>query len=190
VSSESNLNPSLHPLFLKHIQLLHESAFAHFKSATTSEAMPSDFAFSTADSLSSREAVESKRPGSGWSYNSKSTDPQNTMQEISTQRKRLLSSQVAVAQQHANAMQYLQVQQTHMQAMQQQSFRGSASQWNVGAVHRPLDTNINSGLSSRQGRTNIQISMVPDGSASLLGPNGFNAGEGPRNLGLSFNFNV
>jgi hypothetical protein len=65
--------------------------------------MPSDFAFSTAHTLSSRAADESKRPGSGWSYNNESTDPQNTTQEIATQRKRILSSQVAAAQQYANA---------------------------------------------------------------------------------------
>jgi hypothetical protein len=93
----------LQSLFLRQIQLLRESALAHFKSATTSEEMPSDFAFSTAHTLSSRATDESKRPGSGWSYNKESTDPQNTTQEIATQRKRLLSSQVGTAQQHANA---------------------------------------------------------------------------------------
>jgi hypothetical protein len=93
----------LQSLFLRQIQLLRESALAHFKSATTSEEMPSDFAFSTAHTLSSRATDESKRPGSGWSYNKESTDPQNTTQEIATQRKRILSSQVGTAQQHANA---------------------------------------------------------------------------------------
>lgn len=186
----SILDTSLHALFLKQIQLLRENALAHFKSATSSEDMPSDFAFFTADSLFSREAEESKRPGSGWSYNNERTDLQNMMQEISTQRKRLLTSQVAAAQQHANAMQYLQVQQAHLQAMQQQSFGGSPGQWNIGAAYRPPDTNINASLSYQQGRTNIQISMVPDESASLLGPNGFTAGVGPGNLGLSFNINA
>jgi hypothetical protein len=87
------------------------------------------------------------------------------MQEISAKRKRLLSSHVAAAPQHANAMQYLQVQQAHAQAMQQQSFGGSAGQWKVGAVYRPPATSIKSGLSSQQGSTNIQISMVDDDSA-------------------------
>jgi hypothetical protein len=102
VRSESVLETSLHSLFLQQIQMSRESALAHFKSATTSEAMPSDFAF-TADSLSSRGAKESRRPGSGRSYNNESTEPQKTMQELSTQRKRLFSSQVVAAQQHANA---------------------------------------------------------------------------------------
>lgn len=186
----SILDTSLHGLFLKQIQLLRENALAHFKSSTSSEDMPSDFAFFTADSLFSREAEESKRPGSGWTYNNERTDLQNMMQEISTQRKRLLTSQVASAQQHANAMQYLQVQQAHMQAMQQQQYGGSSGQWNIGAAYRPPDTNINASLSYQQGRTNIQISMVPDESASLLGPNGFTAGLLGGNLGLSLNMNV
>jgi hypothetical protein len=93
----------LRSLFLRNIQSLRESALAHFKSATTSEKMPSDFSFSTADSPYSREAEESKRSGSGWSYNNKSTDSQNTRPEIATQRKRLPSSQVVAAQQHASA---------------------------------------------------------------------------------------
>jgi hypothetical protein len=83
---------------------------------------------------SSCNAEETKRPGSGWSYNNERTDLRNSTQEISTKRKRLLSSQVAAAPQHAKAMQYLQVQQAHAQAMQQQSSGRSASQWNVGAV--------------------------------------------------------
>jgi hypothetical protein len=76
------METSLHSLSLTQIQMLRESALAHFNSASTSAAMPSGFAFSTADSLFSREAEESKRPSSGWSYNKESTDPQNTMQEI------------------------------------------------------------------------------------------------------------
>jgi hypothetical protein len=84
MSSESGLETSLHSLFLKQIQILRENALAHIKSATTSEAMPSGLAFSMVDSLSFREAEESKRPGSGWSYKNESIDAQNTMQEITT----------------------------------------------------------------------------------------------------------
>lgn len=162
------LDSSLHALFLKQIQLLRENALAHFKSATSSEDMPSDFAFFTSDSLFTREAEESKRPGSGWGYNNERTDLQNMMQEISTQRKRLLTSQVAAAQQHANAMQYLQVQQAQIQAMQQQQYGGSAGQWNIGAAYRPPDTNVNVSASYQQGRSNIQISSKSFNTANTL----------------------
>ena len=58
------------------------------------------------------------------------------------------------------------------------------------AAYRPPDTNINLSGSYNQGRTNLQISMVPDEGAALLGPNGFTNGVGPANLGLSFNINM
>lgn len=187
---ESIIDTSQHSLFMKQIQVLRENALAHFKSTTASEDMPSDLAFYTADSLFQREAEESKRPGSSWNANQERNDLQNMMQEISTQRKRLLSSQVSAAQQQANTMQFLHMQQSQMNAIQAQAYGGGAGQWNVGAAYRPPDTNINASLSYQQGRTNIQISMVPDESASLLGPNGFTAGVGPGNLGLSFNIGL
>lgn len=188
---ESIIDTSQQALFMRQMQLLRENALVHFKSATTSEDMPSDFAFYTADSLFQREADDAKRPGSSWSSTQERSDLQNMMQEISTQRKRLLTSQVSAAQQQAHAMQFLQMQQSQMNAIQAQAYGGGGvGQWNLGAAYRPPDTNINASLSYQQGRTNIQISMVPDDSASLLGPNGFTAGVGPGNLGLSFNIGL
>lgn len=187
---ESVIDTTQQGMFMKQIQVLRESALTRFKSATTSDDMPSDLAFYTADSLFQRGAEESKRPGSSWNANQERTDLQNMMQEISTQRKRLLTSQVSAAQQQAQAMQYLQMQQSQMNAIQAQAYGGGPGQWNLGAAYRPPDTNINASLSYQQGRTNIQISMVPDESASLLGPNGFTSGVGPGNLGLSFNIGL
>lgn len=187
---ESIIDTALKSMFVKQIQVLRENALTHFKSATASDDMPSDLAFYTADSLFQRGAEESKRPGSSWNANQERTDLQNKMQEISTQRKRLLTSQVSAAQDQANAMQYLQMQQSQMNAIQAQAYGGGLGQWNLGAAYRPPDTNINASLSYQQGRTNIQISMVPDESASLLGPNGFSSGVGPGNLGLSFNIGL
>lgn len=52
------------------------------------------------------------------------------------------------------------------------SMKGATSPWNIGAAYRVPDSNINLSCSYQQGRGNIQISCVPDESASLLGPNG------------------
>lgn len=185
---ESIIDTQQQAMFMKQVQVLRENALTHFKSVTASDDMPSDLAFYTADSQFSKEAENAKRPGCSWNASQERTDLQNMMQEISTQRKRLLTSQVTAAQHQAHALQYLQMQQSQMNAIQAQAYGGGgAGQWNVGAAYRPPDTNINASLSYQQGRTNIQISMVPDESASLLGPNGFTSGVGPGNLGLSFN---
>ena len=82
------------------------------------------------------------------------------------------------------------MQQQQMQQIQAQYTGGQGGKWNLGAAYRPPDTNINLSGSYNQGRTNLQISMVPDEGAALLGPNGFTNGVGPANLGLSFNINM
>lgn len=72
----------------------------------------------------------------------------------------------------------------------QQAAYGTASPWNVGVAYRVPDTNINLSVGHQQGRTNFQLSCVPDDSAALLGPNGFTRGVGPGNLGVSVNLSV
>ena len=82
------------------------------------------------------------------------------------------------------------MQQQQMQALQAQYTGGQGGKWNVGAAYRPPDTNINLSAAYRQGRGNVQVSMVPDEGANLLGPNGFTNGVGPANLGLSFQIHI
>ena len=83
-----------------------------------------------------------------------------------------------------------QMQQQQMQALQAQYTGGQGGKWNLGAAYRPPDTNINLSAAYQQGRCNLQVSMVPDEGANLLGPNGFTNGVGPANLGLSFQVHV
>lgn len=189
---ESVLDTSLQSLFLKQLQLIRENALQHFKTASSSEEVPGDFAFYTADAMFQREAEDSVRPGSEWSYANERSDLQQTMAEISSRRKQLIHSQIQAAEQQRQAMQYMQLQQAQMQAMQQQQYSGGGAlgNWNIGAAYRPPDTNVNLSMLHQQGRTQLQVSMVPDEQAGMLGPNGFTSGVGPGNLGLSFNVNI
>jgi len=187
---EAIIDTSLNAVFVKQLQVLRENALSQFKASLSSEEVPSDFAFFTADSMFVREAEDSIRPGSDWSYNTERTDLQNTMHEISSRRKQLIAQQIQAAQQQASALQYLQMQQAQMQAIQQQQYGGSGGNWNFGAAYRPPETDFNISVGYQQHRTTIQISMVPDESAGYLGPGGFTAGVGPGNLGLSFNINI
>jgi len=175
---------------LKQLSILRELAISHFKSAASNEEIPADFAFFAADTFYLREAEESIRPGSNWSYSSERVNVHNTIREISNRRKQLISEKIQHADHQANAFQYLQMQQAQIQAMQQQQYGGSPGSWNIGLAYRPPDSNLNISMGYQQGRTNIQISMVPDEQASLLGPNGFTSGVGPANLGLSLNLNI
>jgi hypothetical protein len=187
---EAIIDTSLSSIFLKQLSIIRELAIAHFKAATGNEDVPVDFAFFTADSFFVREAEDSVRPGSSWSYSAERTNVHNTIREISNRRKQLISEKIQHAEHQANAFQYLQMQQAQMQAIQQQQYGGGAGSWNIGAAYRPPDSNLNISMGYQQGRTNIQISMVPDEQASLLGPNGFTAGVGPANMGVSLNLNL
>jgi hypothetical protein len=113
---------------------------------------------------------------------------QDTMNDISIRSKKLVDAQLKAAQQQATSMQFLQVQQQQIAALQQQAY-GSGSRWTIGCAYRIPDTTINLSGTYQQGRTNIQISSVPDESAGLLGSSGFVHGVGPGNLGLSANIN-
>lgn len=187
---EAILDTSLNSIFLKQLSILRELAIVHFKSATINEDVPVDFAYFTADAFFVRESEDSVRPGSFWSYATERTNVHNAIRELSNRRKQLISEKIQHAEHQANAFQYLQMQQAQMQAIQQQQYGGGAGNWNIGAAYRPPDSNLNISMGYQQGRTNIQISMVPDEQASLLGPNGFTAGVGPANLGLSLNLNL
>jgi len=187
---ETVLDASLQSLFLKQLQIVRENALQHFKTASSSEEIPGDFAFYTADALFQREAEESVRPGSDWSYANERSDLQQTMAEISARRKQLIHVQIQAAEQQRQAMQYMQLQQAQLQAVQQQQYGGALGNWNIGLAYRPPDTNVNMSLLHQQGRTQVQLSMVPDEQAGLLGPNGFTSGVGPGNLGVSFNINI
>jgi hypothetical protein len=187
---EAILDTSLNSIFLKQLSILRELAISHFKSAAVNDEIPADFAFFAADTFYLREAEESIRPGSYWSYSNERSNVHNTIREISNRRKQLISEKIQHADHQANAFQYLQMQQAQIQAMQQQQYGGSSGSWNIGLAYRPPDSNLNISMGYQQGRTNIQISMVPDEQASLLGPNGFTSGVGPANLGLSLNLNI
>ena len=111
------------------------------------------------------------------------------MLELGQRTAKATSEALKAGKQMSLAMQFLQQQQQQLAAMQQQLYGGS-SPWNFGVAYRVPDTTINIQGNYQQGRTNIQLSCVPDESAPLLGQNGFVNGVGPGNLGLSVNLNL
>mmetsp|Transcript_7325 Transcript_7325/g.22334 ORF Transcript_7325/g.22334 Transcript_7325/m.22334 type:complete len:534 (+) Transcript_7325:201-1802(+) len=183
------LDAALKGLFIKQLQLIRDRAMANFKSGTSDES-PADFVFFQVDNYFVREAEASVMPGSDWSYQEEREFLKNMMQDLATQKRKLLEAQMMAAQESQQALRYLQMQEGRMHQIQQQHYGGVLGAWNIGAAYRPPDSNVNISVGYQQGRTSIQISMVPDEQAGLLGPNGFTAGVGPANLGLSFNINV
>jgi hypothetical protein len=186
---ESAVDTPLQILYMRQLAFIREKSLQKYRAASrTSEA--SDYeAMLQADAQFEREAEEATREGSDWDFSSERTHLQTIMNELASSGKKLADIQVKNAQQQSTAMQFLQQQQQMIQQLQMQLY-GQSSPWNVGVAYRIPDTNFNIQGAYQQGRTNLQVSCVPDEYASLLGPNGFTSGVGPGNLGLSLNLSV
>jgi len=160
-----------------------------FKKGMLSDGDASE-SLAAAESAFVREAGASVPSKTSWAFKLERASLVGAMQAILIEQKKAQQAKLQSAGQMQTALSYLQMQQQQMQALQAQYTGGQGGKWNLGGAYRPPDTNINLSASYQQGRTNLQISMVPDEGANLLGPNGFTQGVGPANLGLSFNIHV
>lgn len=187
---EAILDTGLHAVFLRHIQRVRDEIILSFKRSIEGD-VPEDYAIFTADAKFLREVKECQRPSSPhWTCDSERNDLQRILSEIASQHRKLTRTQLVASQQQSQALRLLHMQQAQLQDMQQRTHGGPAGRWNFGAAYRPPNTNLNVSLARQRGRTNLQVSLIPDESASLLGPNGFTEGVLPGNIGLSFSLNL
>eukprot|EP00965_Chrysotila_dentata_P253971 6211722-Pleurochrysis_carterae.AAC.1 len=202
---------AVEPIFVRVLGTLKEAALEQFKKDIVGELDVTE-AMSKAENMFARDAKGAVPSKSNWNFKAERQSLQGVMQldsatsrrhanhascgiadpvcsacaqAVQVQAKKAKSAKDAAQQQLSTAMQYLNIQSQQMQAMQAQFAGGQGGKWNFGAAYRPPDTNINLSGSYQQGRANIQVSMVPDEGAALLGANGFTQGVGPANLGLS-----
>lgn len=185
---ERTIDTTLRLLYLKQLNLLRDKALTRYKSAAKASESSDYQSMVSADAFFTKEAEASTRQGADWDYATERAGLQATMNELAQRSRRLVDVQLKAAQQQSSYMQLFQMYQQQIQQLQQAQY-GQPSPWNVGLAYRVPDTNINLSGAYQQGRTNVQLSCVPDDSAPLLGPNGFTRGVGPGNLGVSVNMN-
>jgi len=186
---EAALDAPLHVLYLKQLAIIREKALQMYRAATKVSETSDYEAMLKSDSQFTREATQLTRVESDWSYASERSHLQSIMNDVAATRKKLVDVQMKSSEKQSTAMAFLQQQQQMIQQLQMQLY-GQSSPWNVGMSYRIPDTNFNLQGSYQQGRTNIQMSCVPDEYAPLLGANGFTNGVGPGNLGLSLNLSL
>jgi len=197
---DAALDAPLQVLYLKQLQLLREQALLNYRSASKGggKSGTSEYeAMLQADAYFVREAESSTRDEAsltsdldgGWDFSSERIALQSVMNRLAESGNKATEIQMQSAQSQQTAMAFLQNQAQMIQQLQQQLY-GQTSPWNVGVAYRIPDTNFNLQGSYQQGKTNIQLSCVPDEYAPFLGPNGFTNGVGPGNLGLSLNLSV
>jgi hypothetical protein len=189
---EQALEAPLRVLQLRQVALLRDKALKRYKAAAK-DSEGGDFeAMVAADAFFGEEATTSMRgkdSGGGPKAKAERDSLQATMTEMARAKKRLADTKLAAAKTQQEAMKILQHQNGHIAQLQQIAY-GQASPLSVGLAYRVPDTNINLSVGHQQGRTNVQLSCVPDEAAPMLGPNGFTRGVGPGNLGVSLNLNV
>lgn len=193
---EASLDAPLQVLYLKQLQLLREQALQNYRSASkVNGGGTSEYeAMLQADAYFVRETESSTRDeasysSDNWDFSSERMALQSVMNRLAESGNKAQEIQLQSAQQQQTAMQFLQSQAQMIQQLQQQLY-GQSSPWNVGVAYRIPDTNFNLQGSYQQGKTNVQLSCVPDEYAPFLGPSGFTNGVGPGNLGLSLNLSV
>ena len=202
LSVESALEQPLLVLYLKQLALIRDEALRTFQKSITSQRGSSEYeSMLQADAYFAREA-EASVPSAittttaatttsktSWDYSSDRAQLQSIMNSIVKSQETARNVKLQAGQQQQTAMQVLQQHQQMIQQLQMQLY-GQTSPWNVGVAYRIPDTNFNLQGSYQQGKTNVQLSCVPDEYAAFLGPNGFTQGVGPGNLGLSLNLSV
>mmetsp|Transcript_32693 Transcript_32693/g.49267 ORF Transcript_32693/g.49267 Transcript_32693/m.49267 type:complete len:298 (+) Transcript_32693:346-1239(+) len=186
---EAAVDAPLQVLYFRLLSLLREKALTRFQAASKTSGTSEYEAMLSADGQFAREADDATRTGSDWDYAAERTHLQSVMNSIAESGKKSMDVQMKSAQQQQTAMQFLQSQQQMIQQLQMQLY-GQNTPWNVGFSYRIPDTNFNLQGSYQQGKTNVQLSCVPDEYAALLGPSGFTNGVGPGNLGLSVNLSI
>jgi len=186
---EAAIDAPLQILYFRLIALFREESLTRFYTASKTSGSSEYEAMLTADGEFARKAEDATRGGSDWEYAAERSYLQSVMNNIAESGKKVQDIQMKTGQQQQTAMQFLQSQQNMIQQLQQQLY-GQSSPWNIGMAYRIPDTNFNLQGSHQSGRTNVQLSCVPDEYAPMLGPSGFTNGVGPGNLGLSLSLSV
>jgi hypothetical protein len=201
---EQQLDAPLQALYYRQLAILRNKAIADYLRDVASGELSEGEAARAAEEEFVQGAEESTRVGavdgvdgdssehsdsSAWDYSAERQSLVSTLASLGSSSRKLTDAALKSSQQQSTAMQYLQMQQQQLQQLQMQLYGGN-SPWNLGVAYRVPSTNFNIQGNYQQGKTNLQISCVPDEYASMLGPNGFTNGVGPGNLGLSLNLNL
>lgn len=186
---EASIQNNLSPVFLQQVCMLKGMALEVFLKDLAGD-NDGAAAMISAEKAFVRGAAASVPTSQKWSFRTDHDSLVRSMQAIVNERSKANDAKVKSGQQLQTAMTYLQSQQKQMRELQAAYLGGQENKWSVGAAYRPADTDINLSSKYENGRCNVQVSMVPDEGANLLGPHGFTRGMGPANLGLTFNIHM
>ena len=180
---EAALDGQLRALYAKQLRILRDASLQTFRRAG-SDASAAEYAgMVAAERDFCREADAATRPG--WSYESELKELRASLEAVAAAAAGWRDGVIKAAQTRANCFTVLKKLAFELDAATAGRL-GTDAPWDAGVAWRVPDTNVNLSGALQRGKSSLIISHVPDDSANLLGPNGFNKPRvGAGDLALS-----
>lgn len=118
-------------------------------------------------------AEESTRKSAAWSYDKVRTELRDMLRAVAAKSAEARAAELKAAQQRAQYFTVLRKLVTELEEATQAHF-GLDSPVDAALAWRIPETNINLSAGLQKAKTTVQLSVVPDDSATLLGTTGFN----------------
>lgn len=119
------------------------------------------------------EAEEATRKQASWSYDEVRAELRSALRAVAAKSAEARAAELKAAQQRAQYFTALRKLVTELEEATQAHF-GLDSPIDAALAWRLPDTNVNLSAGLQKAKTTVQLSVVPDDSASLIGASGFN----------------
>lgn len=179
------LDGQLRACYAKQLKIIRDSALQRFRQGASADLCEAEYAgMVAAEREFTHLAEQSSR--AEWSYDDVLEDLRATLMAIGGASGEWRDAVIKAAQTRANCFTVLKKLAFELDAATA-SRLGTDSPWNAGLAWRVPETNVNLSGSLQRGKSQLQVSHVPDDSANLLGPNGFNKPRvGAGDLAVSY----
>eukprot|EP00633_Aureoumbra_lagunensis_P008557 CAMPEP_0197321384 /NCGR_PEP_ID=MMETSP0891-20130614/64835_1 /TAXON_ID=44058 ORGANISM="Aureoumbra lagunensis, Strain CCMP1510" /NCGR_SAMPLE_ID=MMETSP0891 /ASSEMBLY_ACC=CAM_ASM_000534 /LENGTH=275 /DNA_ID=CAMNT_0042813245 /DNA_START=766 /DNA_END=1593 /DNA_ORIENTATION=- len=178
------LDAQLKVLYEKQLRILRDVALAEFQGTIGSGCADEHERIFKSERAFCVAAVEASREH--WSYESARRELRDSLFTVASSSSQVRAATLKSAQQRANYFTVLRKLVYELDDATNARL-GLDSPIDAAIAFRFPETNINLSAALQKAKTNIQLSCVPDDSASILGPSGFNKPRvGPGDLALSY----
>ena len=182
------LDGQLRVLYAKQLVILRDAAIQNFRRGGCDASEAEYAGMVAAERAFCREAEASSR--AEWTYAAELGELRDALKAVAAASSDWRDAVIKAAQTRANCFTVLKKLAFELDAATA-SRLGNDSPWNAALAWRVPETNVNLSGALQRGKSNVVVSVVPDDSASLLGPNGFNKPRvGAGDLALSYKCDV
>lgn len=169
------IDEQLRCVYEKQLRILRDAAVEDFRRTGMSSRSTADEYRRMVDAERSfvANAEDSTRKMGVWSYDDVRMELRTALRAVAAKSAAAKAAELKAAQQRAQYFTVLRKLVTELEEATQAHF-GLDSPVDAALAWRVPDTNINLSAGLQRAKTTVQLSVVPDDSAALLGPSGFN----------------